>query len=88
MKVASEVRKALGIKADAPVPSVIESIERCGIRVIELPTDLRIDGIAGRFGEEIVVVLNPSAKHDRSRMNAAHEWGHGLFGHCTGETVQ
>jgi len=81
-KIASEVRRALGIKADAPVPSVIECIERSGIRVIELPTELKIDGIAGRFGDELVVVLNPSTNHDRSRMNAAHEWGHVLFGHC------
>lgn len=81
-KVAADLRKALGIRADAPIPSVIECIERCGIRVIELPTDLSIDGIAGCFGKELVVVLNPSAAHDRSRMNAAHEWGHALFGHC------
>jgi Zn-dependent peptidase ImmA (M78 family)/transcriptional regulator with XRE-family HTH domain len=82
VKVASEMRKALGIRCDAPIPSVIECIERCGIRVIELPTELKIDGIAGRFGHELVVVLNPSSAHDRSRMNAAHEWGHVLFGHC------
>lgn len=85
-KVASEMRKVLGIRLDAPIPSVIECIERCGIRVIELPTDLRIDGIAGRFGDDLVVVLNPSTKHDRSRMNAAHEWGHGLFRHCSEPT--
>jgi Zn-dependent peptidase ImmA (M78 family)/transcriptional regulator with XRE-family HTH domain len=86
-KVAGEIRKALGIRADAPIPSVVECIERCGIRVIELATELRIDGIAGRFGKELVVVLNPSANHDRSRMNAAHEWGHGLFGHCAGTSI-
>ena len=57
-------------------------MKRFGIRTIENPTDLRIDGLAAKYGDEYVVVLNPSVSTDRRRLNAAHELGHVLFGDC------
>ena len=79
---AASVRKTLGIADGDPIPSVISVLEQFGIRVIEMPTTLKIDGFAAHLGSETVVVLNPSTANDRCRMNAAHELGHVLFGDC------
>ncbi|MBL9123137.1 MAG: ImmA/IrrE family metallo-endopeptidase [Planctomycetaceae bacterium] len=81
-ELAASVRKRAGIPPDNPIPSVIRLLEDFGIRTIEVPTELAIDGMACRFGDEFAVVLNPSACHDRARMNAAHELGHVLLGDC------
>jgi len=77
-----EVRRRLEISEDEPIPSVVDVLERFGIRVLENPTDLRIDGLAAEYGEEHVVVLNPTVSNDRTRLNAAHELAHVLFGDC------
>jgi Zn-dependent peptidase ImmA (M78 family) len=79
---AEKLRIALKIADNHAIPSVIAVLEGFGIRTIEVPTDLAIDGMACRFGTEFAVVLNPAASHDRSRMNAAHELGHVLLGDC------
>lgn len=76
------LRRRLGAKSGDSVRSVIEILEGYQIRTIELSTDLRIDGMAARFGEESVVVLNPLTANDRCRMNAGHELGHILLGDC------
>jgi transcriptional regulator with XRE-family HTH domain len=68
---ARAVRQELGIADDAPIPSVIEGLEAFGIRVIEVPTELRIDGFAAVWGNEPVVVLNPARPDDRIRLNVA-----------------
>ncbi len=47
-----EVRRHLGFSEDDPIPSVVDVLERFGIRVIENPTDLRIDGLAARYGNK------------------------------------
>ena len=57
-------------------------MEKFGIRVIENPTDLSIDGLAARYGQSYVVVLNSTVPSDRSRLNAGHELGHVLYGDC------
>jgi Zn-dependent peptidase ImmA (M78 family) len=81
-----EVRRLLNISEDdGSIPSVVEVLEQFGIRVLESPTDLRIDGLAARYGDEHVVVLNPNVSNDRSRMNAAHELAHVIFGDCDTE---
>jgi transcriptional regulator with XRE-family HTH domain len=77
-----EVRRRLQISEAEPIPSVVEVLEAFGIRVLEHPTDLRIDGLAARYSGENVVVLNPMVSNDRVRMNAAHELAHVLFGDC------
>jgi len=78
---AQEVRQRLQL-GDHPVPSVIAILEFFGIRTIEVPTSLSIDGMACKFGDEYAVVLNPLTSNDRARMNAGHELGHVLLGDC------
>lgn len=85
---ARRLRTALRFKETETIPSVVELLERFGIRVIEHPTELRIDGLAARFGPEYVVVLNPTVPNDRSRLNAAHELAHVLYGDCDEEAGQ
>ncbi len=83
INLALEVRRHLGFREDADsIPSIVDVLEKFGIRVIESPTDLSIDGLAARYGQEYVVVLNSTVPSDRSRLNAAHELGHVLYGDC------
>lgn len=84
---ARTMRQNLGIAEDAPVPSVIDALEAFGIRVIEVPTELRIDGFAAMLGDEPIVVLNPARSDDRIRLNASHEFFHVLLGHCAEESA-
>jgi Zn-dependent peptidase ImmA (M78 family) len=83
-ELAIRVRRALGMHVEQPepIPSVVEVLERFGIRTLEHSTDLRIDGLAARYGKEHVVVLNRDVANDRCRLNAAHELGHILYGDC------
>ena len=76
---AKRLRKELDL-GDGPIPSMVELLERFAIRVIELPTDMRIDAMAARMGNKQIVVLNPNAANDRCRLNAGHELGHVAFG--------
>jgi len=84
---ATSIRTQLGISPDAPIPSVIDALEAYGIRVIEVPTALRIDGMAAMMGDKPVVVLNPARPDDRIRLNASHEFFHVLLGHCGDEAM-
>jgi Zn-dependent peptidase ImmA (M78 family)/transcriptional regulator with XRE-family HTH domain len=77
-----QIRRHLGFSEDEPIPSVVDVLERFGIRVLESPTDLRIDGIAARYGSEDVIVLNPVVPNDRCRLNVAHELAHILYDDC------
>ena len=83
-RLAESIRKSFKYKKTDPVYSVIEVMEEYGIRVVELPTSAKIDGLAATLGDEPVVVLNPSAANDRCRLNAAHELAHVLYGDCSG----
>src|SRR5581483_9352460 len=76
--VARRVREAYQFQ-NYPVPGVIRLVENFGIRVIQLHSDARIDGIAAWLGTVPVVALNQNLSNDRIRMNAAHELGHHLF---------
>ena len=88
-ELARDARRKLGIeREDEPILSVVEILERFGIRTIENPTDLRIDGLAAKYGDEYVVVLNPSVSTDRRRLNAAHELGHVLYGDCDSDVPE
>jgi len=86
-EVAQQIRRCLKFGAADPIPSVTEILDQFGIRTIEQATELRIDGLAAKFGEEMVVVLNPRVSNDRSRFNAAHELGHVVFGDCDTEDI-
>jgi Zn-dependent peptidase ImmA (M78 family)/DNA-binding XRE family transcriptional regulator len=77
-----EVRRMLQIPEGDAIPSVVEVLEKFRVRVLEQPTGLRIDGLAAKYGDEYVVVLNPTVSNDRGRLNAAHELAHVLFGDC------
>ena len=79
---ALDVRDKLRLGKRDPVASVIDVLGAFGVRTIEMPTELAIDGFAARLGDEPVVVLNPSSANDRCRLNAGHELGHVLFGDC------
>ena len=85
-ELALRVRRELALPVEAPGPilSVVDVLDRFGIRTIEQPTELRIDGLAAKYEDEHVVVLNPAVSNDRCRLNAAHELGHILFGDCDG----
>lgn len=81
-ELAKNVRSKFQLKDSDPVTSVIDILEAFGIRTIEMPTELPIDGFAARLGSDPVVILNPSSANDRCRLNAGHELGHVLFGDC------
>ena len=83
-----EVRRRLEVSNDVPIQSVVEVLEQFGIRVLENPTGLRIDGMAAKYGDDYVVVLNPTVSNDRTRLNAAHELAHVLLGDCDTEEVE
>ena len=76
---ADGVRTHLKLKDTDPIISVVEVMEKAGIRVMDIPTELAVDAMTAHLGEEDVVVLNSNVPNDRSRMNAAHELGHVLF---------
>jgi transcriptional regulator with XRE-family HTH domain len=57
---AKAVRELWEYRDGDPIRSVIEIMEGFGIRVIELRSAFRIDGLAAQFGNEYAVVLNPS----------------------------
>lgn len=84
-EVAQDVRRLLNFASDAPIASIVEVLESFGVRVIEVPTALRIDGLAAVYGDQHIVALNSTVSGDRSRMNAAHEFAHIIYGDCSTE---
>jgi Zn-dependent peptidase ImmA (M78 family) len=83
---AKSVRKMMGLGDGDPLYSVPKALEAFGIRVIEVPTEEAIDGLAAMFGRERVAVLARGLEGDRSRLNAAHEFGHVVAGDIEAET--
>jgi len=76
---AREIRQQLGLSTIEPVSSMVDILERFGIRVLEESTPLKIDGLAAKYGDENIVVLNPLVSNDRIRLNAAHELAYVLY---------
>lgn len=87
-KAAKSVRDALELKPEDPVHSISKVMEIFGIRAIEVATKEAIDGLAALYGNEYVTVLARGLKGDRSRMNAAHEFGHFIAGDVDAETPE
>lgn len=83
---AKSVRSLLGLGNDDPVQCMPKALEAFGIRVLEVSTDEAIDGLAAMFGNEHVTVLARGLDGDRSRLNAAHEFGHIVAGDVESET--
>jgi Zn-dependent peptidase ImmA (M78 family) len=79
---AAMVRAELELDDRAPIPNMVDVLETCAIRVLELRTSLPIDGVAAKRGSHFVIVLNPNVKGDRLRMNSAHELAHVLYDDC------
>jgi Zn-dependent peptidase ImmA (M78 family) len=75
-------REVLDLDDGQRLDSVIDVLEMLGCRVLEVKTDLAIDGLSARYGEEHVVVLTTNVSNDRARMNAAHELAHVVLGDC------
>ncbi len=84
---AEELRCMLGLRNEDSVPSVVDVLERLGVRVIEMPTRLDIDALAALLDGEAVVVLRAGVPSDRARMNAGHELGHYLLRHCHSDSA-
>jgi len=62
------------------IPNVIELLESKGVKVIELHTDSKFDGLSGwANGHVPVIVLNKSFSNERKRFTALHELGHLLL---------
>lgn len=85
--VAEKIRKEYGFDGAYPIPSVMRLLENFSIRVIQLDSDARIDGLAAKLGDHFVVAVNRALPNDRVRMNAAHELGHHLFEDCCPSTA-
>ncbi len=81
-RLAEWVRKEREIGSEQPIPSVLELLDRFGVYALEIKAPFAVDGLAARFGDEHLVILNPSVSNDRARMNAGHELAHVLYGDC------
>lgn len=87
---AHRLRKRMQLDDDEKITSVADLLERLGVRTIELPTALAVDGLAALAvgqDEEYVVALNSTVSSDRARLNAAHEVGHVLAGDCDTDDI-
>lgn len=79
----------LRLEIDQPLVSAVEFLEtQVGARVIEIETESRIDGLAGKFGDEHAVVLNDSLSNDRLRTSALHEAAHIIRGDCDSDAAE
>ena len=70
------LRGALKLRPDEPIASVGELLENAGIRAIETKTDLQIDGMAAKWGDENIVISSITTSNDRARLTMAHELIH------------
>lgn len=84
-QLAQQVRRIYRLKDNQPVDSVVEILEDFGIRTMEMPTKLRVDGLAAKLGSNPIVVLNPVSAKDRLRLSAGHEWKHVISGDCNSD---
>ena len=87
---AKRLREKMELDPEDKITSVADLLERLGVRAIELPTDLAVDGLAALAvsdDQEYVVALNSTVSSDRARLNAAHEVGHVLAGDCDSDDI-
>lgn len=77
---AQQARRLAGLPPDQPIPHVINTIEKSGVIVLALPTDLeKIDAFSLWVGPESkrpVIALCGQKPGDRLRWNVSHERGH------------
>jgi len=87
---AKRLRSNMGLDDDEKITSVADVLEQLGVRAIELPSALAVDGLAALAesdDDEYVVALNSTVSSDRARLNAAHEVGHVLAGDCDSDDI-
>lgn len=87
---AKRLRSNLDLDDDEKITSVADVLEQLGVRAIELPSALAVDGLAALAesdDDEYVVALNSTVSSDRARLNAAHEVGHVLAGDCDSDDI-
>ena len=73
---AKELRKEWNLGNDG-ITDVIGLLESKGIKVIEFDATTDFDGLSGKIGNDIVIVLNSNINPtERKRFTALHELGH------------
>ncbi|WP_108424383.1 helix-turn-helix domain-containing protein [Flagellimonas amoyensis] len=78
--VAQHTRKLLGLKPDEPVRNIFHLLEKNGIIIVEIPSDMKFDAVSIQTDDGFpVIILNKYFPNDRKRFNLAHELGHLLF---------
>ncbi|WP_290649304.1 ImmA/IrrE family metallo-endopeptidase, partial [Aquisalimonas sp.] len=79
-EVAEVVRRDWGL-GENPIPDLIDTLEGEGLLVIlaTVADGVRFDGLAGKVGEQHVIVVSKSIPGDRQRLTLAHELGHRLL---------
>lgn len=77
---AQQMRRVMGLSPEEPITYLIHSIEKAGVTVLALPTNLRkVDAFsawAGEARERPIIALCPGRPGDRLRWNVSHEVGH------------
>jgi Zn-dependent peptidase ImmA (M78 family) len=77
-QIAAKTRRSLGIDA-GPIPHMVRLLESQGVVVVRLPSEIdrKVDAFSTDVGHRPLVLLSP-VKDDRarSRLDAAHEFGH------------
>ncbi len=79
--VAQGVRRRLGLGHDDPIPNLMRAVERAGVVIVRLPTELPNHdsySVWPDFGLDGRPLIALTAGHagDRDRSNTAHELGH------------
>jgi Zn-dependent peptidase ImmA (M78 family) len=79
-KAAQIVRSQLGVSPDGPIVGLIRKLEKIGVLVAYLPTEVDgFDGFSAWSDEEHrrpIIALKPGRSGDRVRRTVAHELGH------------
>ncbi|HEX7125671.1 MAG TPA: XRE family transcriptional regulator [Thermodesulfobacteriota bacterium] len=78
---AAIARSALGFSPETPIKNLIRALERAGVLVIALPTEIEdgIDAFSAWVGDDTkrpVIGVVPDRPGDRLRLSVAHEVGH------------
>lgn len=84
-KAAKETRKALRLLHDDPIPNLTNIVERAGVIILSLPSQLKgRDAFSFWLGTESptpIVAISKERPTDRLRFSVAHEIGHLVLGH-------
>jgi Zn-dependent peptidase ImmA (M78 family) len=81
---ARETRSLLSIAPSEPIPHLLREIEKSGVLVLALPTELEGRDALSVWVDEVkmpVIALSRNRPGDRIRLSAGHEWGHIVLKH-------